>query len=249
MKMRHGIILTVLLAAFSTAAEETYHTFTNAQGRTMEARLIRYNEADNTATIHPRGRAATTVPISIFSDETRSWIINWSHRQALLDEQMLRIDISHVEKLDRDIVRRDDHGTKQRFYHFFAITMQNQSTVDLEHLTIEYVIFYQQEKHIRGEEWNKERLDGTLYSRQSISIPHKSEIDFATDSILLAKYQVDGTSDPATSAKVNLDHEVDGIIFRVSMQTSDGDTILREVTYPGDLEKKWTSRTRNVQGG
>jgi len=246
MKAGCGIILTALLMARGASAEEPYRTLTDRQGRTIEARIVRYNEPDSTATIHPKGRAAITVPISTFSDEDQAHIIEWCHQQAFLDERSLQLDISPIEKFDRYNVRKDDHGTEKGFYQYFIIKFENKSTVDLEGLTLEYVLFYQQERHTDAMGWDKVHRNGTLYRRDSISIPHKSEKKWQTDPIRLVEYRADSSVNTAT---VDLDSEMDGIIFRISMRTRSGEILTRELAYPDDLDKKWTTRTTNVLDG
>jgi len=246
MKARCGMIVAALLTGMGATAEEPYRTLTDRQGRSIDARIIRYNEADRSATIHPKGRSAITVPISTFSDEDQAYIIDWSHEQAFLDERILLMEISPIEKFDRYNVRKDDHGEEKGFYHYFIIKLANKSTVDLEGLTLEYVIFYQQEKHTGSEGWEKVHRNGTLYRRDSISIPHKSEKKWQTDPIRLVEYRADSA---VRTAKVDLDSELDGMILRISMRTREGEILTREITYPDDLDNKWTTRTTNALDG
>ena len=246
MKVRYLLVLSGLLAVFSDAAQEEYRMFKDAEGRTIEAVLIRYNQPDKTVTIRPRKRSATTVPINMFSKEDQTYIIKESQRRAMLDTKQLSIDVNHIEKFDRDNVLRDDFGEQRRFYHFYSITMENKSSIDLD-VSLEYVIFYRQEKHVYGEEWRMQEKEGTLYRMVPISIPHKSGREYATHPVLLTQYRVDGNNDPATTPKADIDGDPEGIMIRISMKTADGEILMREVSYPDDLDRTWTSRTLNAQ--
>lgn len=246
MKAGAGIILTALLTARAATAEEPFRTLTDRQERTIQAKIIRYNEADSTATIHPKGRAVVTVPMTTFSDEDQAYIIEWSHEQAFLDERTLLLDVSPIEKFDWSRVRKDDSGEEKGFYHSYIIKFENKSTVDLEALTLEYVIFYQQEKYTDAEGWKKVHRDGTLYRRDSISIPHESIVKWGTDSVRLVEYRTDSA---VLTGKVDLYSKMDGIMLKISMRTRNGKTLTREMSYPDDLEKKWTTRTTKVLDG
>ncbi len=245
MKTGCGILAVCLLTVLSAGAETKYHIFTDDQGRSIEAKIVRYDEVQNKVTVQPKGRAAMTVPVSAFSEADQAYIVEWGLSHAFLDERKLCVDIKRIKKSD-GTRGQGGYSMEYKYYnHYFTIGLENKSTVDLDNVTIEYVIFYQQEKHINGNR-DKVNQEGTLYKKSTFSLPSKSDKEIETDQICLKRYRESGF---VNSVWPDLDGEMDGIILKLSMTTKDGETITRQITYPDNLKKAWTTKTMNVQGG
>ena len=74
--------------------------FTDAQGRNIEAELIKYDEPKNSVTIKRVGvRKEVTVPVTVFSKEDQQYIRDWGSLQALHDSR-LKADIKRISKRD-----------------------------------------------------------------------------------------------------------------------------------------------------
>lgn len=243
---KRWILTACLLTALIARAQEDYHIFTDTQGRAIEAKIVSYDERYNKVTVKPKDRAAVTVPITVFSEADQEYVVEWSHTRTFLDERKLTLDFKRIKKSNSDKKRNTGSyvsNMEYKYYdHSFEIEIENKSKVDLADIEIEYVFFYEQEHHING---NRDKVlkKGTLYEKQTISLPKKSSKRISTGVVCLKRYRESGYS----TVWPDLDGEMHGILIKMTMKTEDGETLVRQAVYPDRFDQKWTTETKDAQ--
>ena len=80
-----GLLLGIVGFAVSVFGES--RVFTDAQGRSIEAELVKYDEGRKEVTIKRAGQRKTvSVPVSIFSADDQGYIREWGRGQSVLDK-------------------------------------------------------------------------------------------------------------------------------------------------------------------
>ncbi len=141
---------------------------------------------------------------------------------------------------DEDVSSSTGAGERNWYNCNFSIEFENKTTVDFNDIEIEYVIFYTQDHYIR-KNTDKEKKHGTLYKRETISLPKKSTEEFETEKILLYHRK------PSYMGKPDLKGKLQGIILTLSMKSDTGEAISRRIKFPDNLNHIWTPSTKNVQ--
>ncbi len=231
--------LLICLLCYDMYAHGESRVFTDSQGRNIEAELIKYDEPKNSVTIKRMGsRREMTVPITIFSEEDQKFIGDWGRLQALHDSR-LKADIKRISKRDADESYGTSASTEVITDHSFKIQFENGTTTTLEDLDLEYVVFYEQEHHLRGGQRVEEK-QGTLYKEEKITLPKRQNTDFETDKIRLRTWN--------TYSLAPIDAKILGIRVRLTMTSPAGEKEARDFCYPSSLKQTWVKKTTNVQG-
>ena len=239
---RKTLLLTLCLVICAFAARADYRDFTDTQGREIKAELIRYDAIKKKVTIKRKGKGNATVPISLFSEDDQKYIVAWDEGQEFLSDRKLKIKFNRHKKKNVDY-SSDTYSMSRKYYDCsYGITLANGSTTDFKEVTLEYVIFYRQDKHIKNNS-EREEQQGTLYVKKTIILPKKSETEIETDKLLLYTYRESGFSDNWP----DIQSEVHGIILKLSMKSATGETFSRQIKSPEKLNHVWTPRTKDVQ--
>ena len=224
------------------AVQAEYRAFTDTKGREINAELIRYDATKKKVTIKRKGKGTTTVPISLFSENDQKYIIAWDKDQEFLSDRKLKVEFNR-RKRKNTYYSQDAYSMSRKFYDCsYKITFKNGSTADFKKVTLEYVIFYRQDKHINNN-LKTEEQQGTLYVKKTITLPKKSETEFETEKLLLYTHRESGYSIDWP----DLQSEVHGIILKLSLESETGEPISRQIKSPEKLNHVWTPRTKNVQ--
>ena len=236
------IALLVCFGMQAFVAHAEYRKFADANGRIIEAELVRYDSSQKKVTIKRKGNGATkTVPISIFSETDQKYIISWNENQDFLSERKLKVIFNRRKNKNTD--KSSSGGWWDRKYYdcSFSIEFDNRSTVDFTDVDFSYVIFYTQEHHTKNRT-DKNEEHGSLYAKKTISLPSKSTKEIETEKLILCHYKVAESS----SGQPDIEGEMHGIILNLSMKSETGGTISRQIKYPDDLRHVWTPKTKNV---
>ena len=247
-----------LFLYLAVTASAEFRTFTNQDGNSIQARLVRI-EGD-LAVLQLEDQSIHRYPIQQLSEEDQKFVRREPILKALADERMVEIRTRRT-RLNRSAERGrtlDHHRLRhERTEDTYAlqILFNNRSSVTLEGFTIAYRIF-------TIEDMNHQRASGTavshghqpmLPSRRVTTdgvlvpkpIPPRSEMSLETKSFLLVstdRQELDQRpGQPIGSViRVRRGDTLQGIWVRIM----DGDKIVREVVQPQSLRNPqlWTTR-------
>ncbi len=159
-----------------------------------------------------------------------------------LDERLLSVTLKRIKKKNTEDSAESYAQAWKVYDNSFKIILKNGSQVSFNDVTLEYVLYYSQEKHIKRNT-AKEENHGTLYEKETISLPKKTTREIDTKVLHLKSYRESGYDD----VWPDLDGEMHGIMLTLSIQTESGETISRTVKYPEDLKHVWAPKTKDVQ--
>ena len=229
--------------------EDVYRTFTDKSGRTIQAKIIGADSDGTKVTLQREGsHKSTTVPVTLFDDETQAHIRSWIEISDFLNDRIFPVEFEHEYEKIADKSKADSIGltlnswsiSSVYYGHYIEMALQNKSKHPFNNVTLEYALFYTQEYHRNGK---KEVYAGTLYDKKNIDIPARSTKEIATQQIILHRYSyVSSAYSPG-----DRDGELEGIIAHLTLQTETGEVVTRKIVYPEKKEFKWTTRTRDVQ--
>lgn len=237
------VILLGCIGLQTLVAHAEYRTFTDAAtGRTLEAELIRYDAASQKVSLKLKERGTKTVPISLFIEEDRAYIIAWDKNQDFLSDHKLKVDFNRRKTKNTDLTSEYYSMTRKYYDCNYRITIKNNSAIDFKNVTLEYVIFYTQDKHINSNR-DTEEQHGTLYLEKKINLPKKSTQEIETDKLTLYTYRESDYINPWPP----IDSDVEGIMVTLSMTSDTGETISKRLQSPDNLSVQWTTKTKDVQ--
>lgn len=232
-----------VLMGLAAICQAEYMALTDTKGRTIEAKLIRFDSRNKTVILERKGRrGATTVPISVFTQKDQKKIISWSQGQTFLSDSSFAIDVKRIKKKSGENASEYGGMATKSYNHHFNIVLKNKSTTNFENIEVEYVIFYTQEVHFNNRTEMKAE-DGTLYEKVSAHVPARSTKELETKTIKLQTYRESGFD----LTWPDLDGDMHGIIIKLSTKNETGKTITRQIVYPDNLKKRWTNKTVNKQ--
>jgi hypothetical protein len=170
------------------SAREQYRAFTDTSGRQIKARLIRFDTLKNEVTVDCQGKGTKTVPITIFSEADRKYIVSWSRNQDFLDERRLIVEFSRNKEKNTEYTEEIGNMSRKYYDCGFTVELENRSKVDFRDVTLEYVIYYTQDEHINSRT-DKTEQQGRLYAKQTIDLPTKATREVETEQLLLHTYR------------------------------------------------------------
>ncbi len=94
-----GIVVCLLVA---TAFGDEYRTFTDTEGRSIEAKIVEFDSAQGRVQIERKDGKTVWVPPSAFSEEDQAYIHRWSQIHTMLDETALKVTVEPVEERSRN---------------------------------------------------------------------------------------------------------------------------------------------------
>jgi len=236
---RITILLTLYLGIWAFAARADYRDFTDASGREINAKLIRYDPIKKKVTIQRKGKGSTTVSISLFSEDDQKYIISWNKNKDFLSPQLLKVEFTRNQSKNADTSRNDSWGEDKCYDCTFSIELENRSSVDFKQVKLEYVIFYTQDHYRNNDNDKKEEKSGRLHAQKTINILKKSTTNIETQKLHLTRRKV--------YRQTNLGFKMDGIIVKLRLKTDTGEAIYREIKFPDNLDHFWKASTTDAQ--
>lgn len=224
------------------SAQAQYRDFTDTTGRHIKARLIRYDSIKNKVTVDCEGKGTKTVPITIFSEADQKYILSWSKNQEFLDERRVIVDFTRRKEKNTEHTEEVGNMSNKYFDCGFTIELENRSKVDFRDITLEYVIYYTQDKHTNNR-MDKTEQEGRLYAKQTIDLPEKETREITTQQVLLHTYRESGYS----VTWPDIYSEMHGIILQLSIRSDTGETVTRRIKYPDNLKYSWNPSSEDVQ--
>ena len=240
--MKYKLSLCLLIIALNATAKE-YHKFTNTKGQTLLAHLIRYNDSKKTVFLDCKGKGGKTVPISVFSEEDQQYILDWNLSKKFFDNKVLTVSFKKKkEKLPEKTI---DHEFDVTFFWdaWIDVVIQNKSASSFDDVTVEYTLYYTEEIPKGGYENRNEseKKLGTIYAKQTLNLRKNSKAPFSTEKVELSVYS--GREGLWPSMK----GEMEGMILKMSFKLNSGETIVRTIRYPKNLEREWTTENQTIE--
>ena len=136
MKLYFTFFLTI--GSILRAGESNFRTFSDSQGREMNAKLIQVSGED--IYIERLDGLSTKVNISIFSKEDQEFIRDWDRKETIKNDAIKARFITDVEGKSR----WDNNGSgivRKTWKEGYKIELSNESQLDLKNIRIEYLVF------------------------------------------------------------------------------------------------------------
>ena len=103
------LILCRLVLGVSSAAGENYRDLTSADGKTIRAKVLSYDESSDMAVIERDDHKQYTVSPELFCAVDKRMIRNWGLVESFMNDASLKVSIKHIEeRVDEDYHRTLD---------------------------------------------------------------------------------------------------------------------------------------------
>jgi hypothetical protein len=218
--------------------------FTAADGRVIEATIIKCDPANNRVFIQREGGRKIWVQIDIFSEADQAYIKEWIDGDVFMANAKLRVSVKK---------RKGPSSDSGSTIHY-DVELDNRSEVSFENVSIDYRL-YITERGYNGREDNDRCVAGRLNvgaikegGKGTFStIPEMLLKDFKTVTIITS-YDDGSTSHDTEVVKLREDR-VEGIWLRINGPAIGETPLVRTITLPDDLEKKvsWIEKPAKTQ--
>lgn len=264
MKLVAGL---VVLVALSTQAQE-YRTFTAADGRKLEARIIQYNGVTGKVQIERADKKKLTVGKEAFSEEDQAYILKWEATQAFLSPSKFKLDVKRVEvgtkKKTHDVDVGEEFAggrrggmsgvvtmaTDKTTQYKYNLILENKGGSPIKNVMVEYRIFYEQEKAVPDEKANKGRDEEDPRPERYMAVNEQKVKSGNGRMKPLEPKEVRASATTAISILkrsanrpwgdlIDLKGDVSGVWFKLTMRGVDGKTHVREIASPESVMKKF----------
>jgi hypothetical protein len=235
--MRFWFFWGLFVAVLCEGAQDAFHVFTDRQGRTVSARIIKVDELRGVVELELENKRRSRVKPSVFCEKDQNHIHEWNVCQTFMSSSGLRF--SGERKVIEDWNESPGSGIKREYEkNIYRCELKNGSSIPYKDILVEYCMYWVQEKMADGEEVCLKR---THSARHKIpQIEPRSEVRFQTDPVVLFDqsllpnyYWVKGGPDQQ-------DSKMKGIWLKVSMTTPGGMTVVREFCEPSDVMNRQT---------
>jgi hypothetical protein len=160
--------LIVLLVTASSLRAQELHTFTNAEGKTLEDRVLKYDYENRIVTLDKKGK----VPLDTFSKTDQDYILHWNMvtgfkstmrfktelkksnwaqmktEKTITPYWMDAVQIAGKQTPTHAVVMLDDYEEYTALYleaEGYTITLKNQNFFPIENIVVESKIYFEQE--------------------------------------------------------------------------------------------------------
>jgi hypothetical protein len=268
MKILVGLIF---LIATATHADDKFRTFTANDGRTLKARILVYDAATDKVQIQREDQKKLTVSTASFSEKDQTYIKKWHAAQIFNSAANLKLEIERVEvkssKKEHEVDISEELGGGGRrgggetgmqtvaidksTQYKFNLLMDNKSDLDLKNITMEYRIFYEQQKAVKDEKANKGRQEDDPRPERYMAIDEdkikegkvrikpfesRSSKQVSTGSVILMKR----SASRAWGDKIDLKSNLIGAWIKLTMKGPDGETLVREIATSNSIPEKYS---------
>jgi hypothetical protein len=170
MKARLLYLLTLLIFAGTLQAQDL-HTFSNADGKTLEDRILKYDFEEKMVTLDKNGK----VPLDTFSKADQDYILNWNmamgfkstmrfkteikkgswarmkSEKTITPYWMDAIQVAGKQTPTHLVIMLDDYEEYNAIYmeaEGYSITLKNQNFFPIENIVVESKIYFEQETFV-----------------------------------------------------------------------------------------------------
>ncbi|WP_372795496.1 hypothetical protein [Pontiella sp.] len=169
-------LITALLCAVALGAHAQFNTmepraFSNAEGKTLTDRIVKYDSETETVTFEKNGK----IPLDTFSEADRKYILHWAQVEGFRSSMRFKLEVDksswasmkHEQNVtpyyidavqipgkrtpNHTIIELEDYEEYTAVYleaEGFEIKIRNQNFFPIENITVESKIFYEQEQYI-----------------------------------------------------------------------------------------------------
>jgi hypothetical protein len=206
-------------------------TFTDTEGRTMEAKVTQVSGDD--VYITRRDGLSTKVDISIFSKEDRDYIRDWDRRERITGG-LLEVRLAERERNRTRWEQSRTTGIDERTWDgYYEVTVRNTGRLDLENIRVDYLQMKFSEE-VGATERDEGRLRRVKGSARIGSLPAGEERSFTTEVFEMRGTRLQGNYYYTDGGKRESEDELEGIWVKVYA----GDLLALEESRPLNLREK-----------
>lgn len=264
--MKRIIGITILMAI--AAAAEDYRTFTAADGRTLKARVLEYNGTTDQVQIEREDGKKLTVAPAAFSEKDQKYIKSREAASAFMSASKFKLDISRDEvkntRKDHEVDIGEEFSggrrggasgvvtvaTDKTTQYKYKLSVENKSSVPLSNITMEYRIYYSQQKAVKDAEANEDRREDDPRPERHMAVDEdkvkdgrgrlnpvepKETRDVATSAVTLLKR----SANRQWGDMIDLKSSLSGVWIKLTMRGPDGQKLIREIASPESVMKKF----------
>ena len=238
-KLKRFFIFFLTTGSLLSAGESTFRTFSDRQGREMNAKLTHVSGDD--VYIERRDGLSTKLNISIFSKDDQDFIRNWDRKETLRNDAIKVRFITDVE----DQSGWEDSGggiLRKTWKESYGIELTNESQLDLKNIRIKYLIFKFEDTMAA-----QKRSEGEVrYLTDETMVPTlkaRSKVRASTKKFPMLETKLAPGYRWVNGGKETSEDEMRGIWIKVFV----GEILATEVSKPENLMRKesWpTSKSR-----
>lgn len=119
-------LILCLCAGSLISLGETYHSFTDKEGRSIQAKIIKFDSQSMRVTLERENRKVATVPLDIFSEADQEYIRSWSPSPVVEEDKknqpehsLTSQDIKNISKQYADAIKTQNHNAfSELFYDY-----------------------------------------------------------------------------------------------------------------------------------
>jgi len=262
-------IVVLTMCALTTLAKEELRTFTAQDGRTLKARVLSYDATTDKVQIERADKKKMTVPSTAFSKKDPSYIKKWHATDVFQSTSKFKVKLEREEvkstKKEHNVDIGEDFGGGRRggesgvitvaidknTQYRFRVLMENSSDTALNNITLEYRIFYEQQKAVLDEKANKGRReddprperyravdqdkikDGAVRVKP---IESRSSKELTTGNVVLLRR----SASRPWGDKIDLKSSLSGAWIQLTMKGPDGEKIVRSLATSTSIPKKYS---------
>ncbi len=218
---------------------ESYHVFTDTQGRELKAKIVSFNASKGNIGLEREDGKTFKVSPNLFSEADQDYINKWIAAGRVLSDDNLRVSFKKKSEPADEKATSQTTGFDGEAVHY-EVTMENRSGEPIENLEIEYRYFITVAYKAKG----REDVVRSVCGKKTLArIDAMSSMTFATDAatygerIKQVAVYVSQRFTGYDEATIS-DEDLEGIWLKISGPELDGEPVVRDVFYPAGLEKK-----------
>ncbi len=219
--MKLVITICVIMTMGIAWGEELY-TFTDLQGRQVEARILRSDAVSGNIQLETGSGKKMWVNPDIFSPEDHVFINGWKMAEPFRDTSVFRVSIGRKDGKWKttgkvgfsSAVRKERPVT-------YSLHLINNSRIDLKGLRMEYCLF--RAKKNAGRSY----IETKFYSKKVGDVPARDEKKITAVKNRSIKASNSSSAD-----------EIVGVRLRLYMPVAGGQEVMREISHPNLLSAK-----------
>jgi hypothetical protein len=212
-----------VLLGFALFSSAEYHVFTSRNGQAIEAKLVKYDPHRKMVTLKTRAHETARIKVAGLSEDDQAYVRSWHAQDIVASPYKLRVD-AEKEVLSKERSASSSYMRESKRVGY-KVTLTNASTLPVEGLRIEYMLFYKQELSSSGK---NTRTSAERGSKVLQAIPAGRQVSFTTDGVTLKKVSYRGCCSSGTR-----DASLRGIWMR--FYVGESGEMVREMSIPAKL--------------
>jgi len=220
------------------SGKSEFRTFSDSQGREMQARLTTVSGED--VFIERRDGLAIKVDISIFSKEDQGFIREWGRAETIKDDA---IEVRFTTEVENRSRWESNGGgiMRKTWKEGYGIELTNASYLDLKDIRVDYLIF-KFEDAMAAQKRSEGEIRQLLGSSKIEFLKAGDKIQADTKMFPMQETKLEAGYRWADGGKETSEDDMNGIWIKVYV----GDILATEVSKPENLmrKEKWPSSSQ-----